>query len=202
MHVCVCSSVARHACSAPNCAIAVAPLPGFCTRGAEWDDETQVQPPQRVGRQWGAAIFLVKSLCCCALVYVVAMATSYVRSKVALLCMYLCIEFNVWSHVYLVCIQRSEWRALCYLSLKWLQEFQTTIHTPRNTQAVELYFRGEKMAKVQAEFSIIFLFIHLCSKRSCNWSIVLQLYGRGEVVVATKPEILYATLVSIMVTFP
>ena len=28
------------------------------------------------------------------------------------------------------------------------QDFKLEIYTPRNTQAVELYFRGEKMAKV------------------------------------------------------
>ena len=34
-----------------------------------------------------------------------------------------------------------------------LQEFQVTIHTPRNTQAVELYFRGEKTAKVMGRLA-------------------------------------------------
>ena len=29
-----------------------------------------------------------------------------------------------------------------------LQEVNMEIHSPRNTQAVELYYRGEKMAKV------------------------------------------------------
>lgn len=29
-----------------------------------------------------------------------------------------------------------------------LQDVTMEIHSPRNTQAVELYFRGEKMAKV------------------------------------------------------
>ena len=33
------------------------------------------------------------------------------------------------------------------------QDFQVTIHTPRNTQAVELYFRGEKSAKVMGSLA-------------------------------------------------
>ena len=34
-------------------------------------------------------------------------------------------------------------------------EYEIDIYNPRNTQAVELYFRGEKMAKVQNELRLL-----------------------------------------------
>jgi cleavage and polyadenylation specificity factor subunit 3 len=34
------------------------------------------------------------------------------------------------------------------------EDFQSVIHTPRNTQGVELYFRGEKMAKVMGQLAV------------------------------------------------
>ena len=37
-------------------------------------------------------------------------------------------------------------------------EYQPEVHNPRNTQSVELYFRGEKMAKV----IIVYVSLSVC----------------------------------------
>lgn len=44
----------------------------------------------------------------------------------------------------------------CCISLtRCLQEMNVEIYNPRNTQAVELYFRGEKMAKVMGSLAAV-----------------------------------------------
>jgi cleavage and polyadenylation specificity factor subunit 3 len=35
------------------------------------------------------------------------------------------------------------------------EEYQMHVHNPRNTMAVELHFRGEKMAKVRLDLGVL-----------------------------------------------
>uniref|UniRef100_A0A1X7TM46 Cleavage and polyadenylation specificity factor subunit 3 n=3 Tax=Amphimedon queenslandica TaxID=400682 RepID=A0A1X7TM46_AMPQE len=56
-------------------------------------------------------------------------------------------------HIVLVHGEQNEMMRLKQGLLREFEDFQGSIYTPRNTQAVELYFRGEKMAKVMGSLA-------------------------------------------------